>query len=266
LRPAKPNQSAVAFVRDPVAALHDNGCAILVARRGCFRPAQMELLDEAERGRHAALLRPADRERFVLGCAIARIVLGRHLSMAPASVPLDRTCSTCGRQHGKARTDIDGQQVQMSVSHSGDFVLVGFHRQARIGVDIETIRCHPGIADMARLALSPRELVEFARLEPRAHAVAFATYWTRKEAIVKATGRGLRTRLAAITVTPPHVQAGVLGSNCEDVEPRTMQLHDLAIAPGYAAAIAVLSDEQQDLRVLDAAPLLRAGAPRPTSL
>jgi Phosphopantetheinyl transferase len=51
------------------------------------------LLDEAEQRRWAAFRRPEDRERFLVGCALAKAALAQYTGRAPADVRFDRTCA-----------------------------------------------------------------------------------------------------------------------------------------------------------------------------
>ena len=80
------------------------------------------LLDETERRRWAAYRRVEDRERFLVGCALAKAALARYTGRRPADVRLDRTCPRCGESHGKPV--IAGGGPGHSVAHSGDLIAV----------------------------------------------------------------------------------------------------------------------------------------------
>jgi 4'-phosphopantetheinyl transferase len=210
-------------------------------------------LDAAERGRLAAYARQEDKDRFLLGCAVTRRVLGMHLMIPPADVRLDRTCEDCGRPHGKVRA----REMELSVSHSGDLIAVAFHPSTPVGLDVEKV--DPGIdADsLATVSLAEVEAKELAKYDPAARARAFTTYWTRKEAVVKATGDGMRADLRRVVVSPPGQPAalvewpGYAGS---------VQLVDLDAGSEYAAALAVLTADQVAVHSIDAAPLLKQTA------
>ena len=100
-------------------------------RRGLAR-----LLDPVEQQRRAAYRERADRDRFVLGVLITRVVLGAHLDLAPERVSIDRICAHCGRPDGGPRS-VDDADVRLSISHSGDLVVVAFTVDCPVGVDIE---------------------------------------------------------------------------------------------------------------------------------
>jgi 4'-phosphopantetheinyl transferase len=207
-------------------------------------------LDAAERGRLAAYARQEDKDRFLLGCAVARRVLGIHLMIPPADVRLDRTCDDCGRPHGKVR--VDG--MELSVSHSGDLIAVAFHPSTPVGLDVEKVDLSIDADSLATVSLAEVEAKELAKYEPEARARAFTTYWTRKEAIVKATGDGMRADLRHLVVSPPDQPARLMEWSRYDGR---VQLVDLDAGSDYAAALAVLSDEPVTVHSIDAAPLLK---------
>ncbi len=85
--------------------------------------------------------------------------------------------------------------VEVSVSHSGDWVLVAATRDHAIGVDVE--RVDPDLDHLAvgRLVLRDEELAELTAVAEPDRASWFTRCWVRKEAVVKALGLGLRLPL-----------------------------------------------------------------------
>ncbi|WP_188191186.1 4'-phosphopantetheinyl transferase family protein [Nonomuraea sp. SYSU D8015] len=129
-------------------------CEVWWAELGDVRPWHDGLLDPVERRWKAKYRAAADRDRFVLGCAITRIVLGRHLGMPPADVPLRRDCPDCGRPHGKPR--VPGDELHVSVSHSGRWVAVAITDVGRVGIDVERIAVRAAPLVAAALTDLPR--------------------------------------------------------------------------------------------------------------
>jgi hypothetical protein len=95
---------------------------------------------------------------------------------------VDRSCPSCGRHHGRPR--LPGTGPDVSISHSGATVAVAVSTAGAVGVDVQQV------ADDSVHDLSPLVLAES---EARHVVVArdFFIYWTRKEALVKATGDGV---------------------------------------------------------------------------
>lgn len=226
------------------------------ARLRDARPELATDLDADERSRLAAYARDEDKARFLLGAAVIRGVLGRRLDVPPAEVRLDRTCPDCGRPHGKVATD----GMQLSVSHSGDLIAVAFHPGTPVGVDVELVDPKIDADSLATVSLSDVEADHLAKVEPADRARAFTQYWTRKEAVVKATGDGIRADLRKVIVSAPDQPAALLEW---PGYAGPVRLLDLGAGQDYAAALAVLSDEPLDVRSIDAGPLLSPGsAPR----
>src|SRR5215218_3272440 len=154
-------------------------CDVWVADLAMQRTAHDALLDEVERGRADAFVRPADRSRSVLGVALLKLAVARSIGVAPASVRVDRRCAVCGRPHGRPR--VVGSDVEVSVTHSGSLVAVAITWDGPVGVDAE----HRAIDR----TMPPAEHI-VTDSEPVREADDLLTYWCRKESVVKATGDG----------------------------------------------------------------------------
>ena len=216
------------------------------------------LLDETERRRWAAYRRFEDRERFLVGCALAKAALARYTGRSPADVRFDRTCGQCGEPHGKPV--IEGGGVEHSVAHSGDLVAVAV-AGAPVGVDVELLdgRSRPlgGDGDpdgLARLVLSAAEQAMLAAVPPAGRARAFLVAWTRKEAVTKATGDGMRAAFSEVVVAadagPPRLVSWPYPRS-----PREVSLLDLDVDAGYVAALAVIG-RCEAVRARDGSALL----------
>ncbi len=199
---------------------------------GAARDEFVRDLDEVERGRLGGYLREVDKARFLLGVTLVRRVLAERFSLPAARVVLDRTCVECGKPHGKVRA----AGVELSVTHSGDLVGIAVAERP-VGLDVEKVDLGVDVDAVARVALTDAEVRELRGYDGVAKARAFTTYWTRKEAVVKATGEGLRGDLRAAVPDGVHVQ-------------------DLDVGVDHRAAIAVVSGERPVVQVHDGAQLL----------
>jgi 4'-phosphopantetheinyl transferase len=93
------------------------------------------------------------------------------------------------------------------------------------------------------------EATEIMSLPPSERERAFFCCWTRKEAYIKAIGDGLSVPLDSFRVTVlPNTPAHFvhLGHGAADTDAWT--LHDLCLAPDYAAALAYC-DRQRSLSI-----------------
>ncbi|WP_286899060.1 4'-phosphopantetheinyl transferase superfamily protein [Thermocrispum sp.] len=196
------------------------------------------MLAPAERTRYEAYRQPADRLRFLTGRVLARTVAGRYLGVPPTSVELDATCPDCGKQHGKPR--IPGNDLELSISHAGQRVGLAVAVGTSIGLDVESTSRSSG-DDLLNYALSDAELDAVAGRPAAERARLFFTYWARKEALMKATGLGLKVPLRSITLAPPEAPPALLASAHDALDPATTAIVDLDAGQGYAAAVAALT-------------------------
>ncbi|HTX84476.1 MAG TPA: 4'-phosphopantetheinyl transferase superfamily protein [Streptosporangiaceae bacterium] len=220
-------------------------CDVHVGRIQDLRPAHLALLDDSERARAQRYRLAADRDRFLLGSVLLRVAAARQLDVPPAEVAVDRTCGRCGAQHG--RPVLPGAGLHASVSHSGEVVAVALTPRGPLGVDVEAVR----LIDFAAIAESVCTPAE--RIHVRAEA-DFFTVWTRKEAVLKATGEGLSRPMSDVHVTPPGSAPALLGFGSGP--PPACQLADLSVGDGYRACVAVLTGDPVTVSTVDATPLL----------
>ncbi|WP_460530873.1 4'-phosphopantetheinyl transferase family protein [Flindersiella endophytica] len=228
-------------------------CQVWWARHNSKLAGYASLLSSSERETAAAYRQDADRRRFIAGCVISRLVLAGLLGLPAAQVPLDRRCQRCGAPHGRPR--LHGEEIAFSVSHSGDRVAVAFVRHAQVGVDVEAIDRSAQSPEMLDAVLAPSERAELASFQGPDRPRAFLTYWTRKEAVVKATGDGLAAQLPGIVVSAPD-ELPQLISYGECATPRLTTMAELHPGRGYAAALAVIGERPTSITELDAEAIL----------
>ncbi|MEV0589382.1 4'-phosphopantetheinyl transferase superfamily protein [Nonomuraea sp. NPDC050310] len=198
----------------------------------------LALLSADELARHGRFRRAEDRDRFARAWTLVRLVLGELLGRDPAALAFDRTCRLCGGPHGKPRlTGPEGPRLDFSLSHSGGEVIAAFCSGAEVGVDIEQVGRRLDVRTVAPTVLSETELSELTRLGWGAGD--FLTWWTRKEAVLKATGHGLAVELAAVEVSGPYEDPQVRGLPPELGDPADYTLHALDVGPTARAALAV---------------------------
>jgi 4'-phosphopantetheinyl transferase len=133
-----------------------------------------------------------------------------------------------------------------------------------VGVDVETVVEVAG-AELDLLAggiLAEEERAQLDRCPAGHRAAAFTTYWTRKEAVLKATGDGLATPLKTLVVSPPSCPPRVLRwPPAADPVP-DLSMHVLHPPAGHVATLAVLGDAPTRVVEADAGPLLRCAVAR----
>lgn len=139
-----------------------------------------------------------DRARYVAGRGCLRQILGHCLGLAPAS--LQFTYSSFGKP---ALTTGNGEPpLQFNASGSDGLALVAVHPSTAVGIDVERVRVLTDLSALARMLLSEPEHAEFGLLPLAQQVDRMFDYWTRKEALAKALGTGLRQGLDRLSLHP----------------------------------------------------------------
>ena len=158
----------------------------------------LSLLSADEIARADRLRDHRDRARYVAGRGRLRQILGHCLGQAPASLLF--TYSTFGKP--ALATDTGEPLLQFNASGSDGLALVAAHPSAALGIDIERVRVLTDLSALARMLLSQAEHAEFGSLPAAQQADRLLEYWTRKEALAKAIGTGLRQGLDRLSLHP----------------------------------------------------------------
>jgi 4'-phosphopantetheinyl transferase len=166
------------------------------------------LLSADERDRAARFRFDRDRERFVIRRGTLRELLARRLDEAPGRIRF------CANRFGKLSL-ASRQRIKFNLSQSYDVALFALTEETEVGCDIE--RCDPRLgADLIPEGFfSARESSTLRALPPALQTEAFFLCWTRKEAYVKARGRGLSIPLDSFDVSLAPGEPAALLRGCE---------------------------------------------------
>lgn len=217
-------------------------------------PRWLEVLDAVERQRYVQYHRQDDRERFMVGVALTRVVAAAWLGCAPASVRIDRRCLHCGAAHGAPV--VQGTDLKLSVSHAHGVVVLASAAGTAVGIDVQENLDPLTAADLSRAALAPGELVTTAE--------QLLVYWTRKEAVIKCTGDGLRVAPSQVSVSPPHTAPALVGyPDRPDLPGQLTMISPTGHPDGYRSALAVMHRGAVRLRERSGSCLLRSALGRP---
>ena len=199
-----------------------------------------EFLTPDERNRADRFRFEVHRNRFVVGRGLLRVILGRY-----CDVPPERLRFNYGRNGkpglapgGGARHT--GGALHFNLAHSEGVGVLAVTQTGPVGVDVEQVRRLLEFKELVGQFFSAREAAEFLRLEWEQQPAAFFNLWTRKEALLKATGEGIAHSLGRVEVSfLPGQPARVLSLPAEQWAGCEWSLVDLAISPSYAAALAL---------------------------
>ena len=192
------------------------------------------------------------REHFMAGRGLLRHILSRYLDREPDQL---RFCyNTYGKPTLTEETGAEG--LCFNLSHSHGIALYAVTRHREIGVDIEYFRPDVEVEKLAERFFSPREAAVLRALPEHLRKEGFFNCWTRKEAYIKAEGKGMAIPLSAFDVSlTPGEPAVLLRSQNHPHETSHWSLQALSPAPGYAAALAVKGHDW-DLKCWQWAPAI----------
>jgi 4'-phosphopantetheinyl transferase len=192
------------------------------------------LLDEGEHRRSRRFVHSTDRQRFVLAHAALRLFLARCLGIDPTRVLYENGA------HGKPQLLPGLPPLEFNLSHSDEVALVAATRDGSVGVDIERMREVRDLLSIADSHFSAAERDALRSVPEVDRRPAFFRCWTRKEALIKASGEGLALDLDSFDVDlrPGSTSALQRFAGRSGVETE-FSLRDLPSPPGYAAAGAI---------------------------
>lgn len=190
--------------------------------------------DEYERAQKFSFRK--GREHFIVGRGLARVILGRYLDIEP------RDLRFLYGPHGKPGLEnkVPGDELFFNMSHSNGLLLCAVTRSREIGIDLEYIRHEISPEQISERYFSTQE-AEYLRAFPKhARERAFFTLWVRKEAYIKATGKGFSLPLDEFVVSPfSEEQVRFPKSPKNHHKTCNWSMRNLDVGPDYAAAIVV---------------------------
>jgi len=127
-----------------------------------------------------------------------------------------------------------------NLSHTRGLALVAVSAGAAVGVDVEHLRPLADADALAQRFLSPAESAAVLEVAPAGRGAAFLRTWTRKEAVLKASGHGLALDTRDIEVGSGPADRFVAIDH--DAGTRRYRVVSLSVDPGWAAALAVATE------------------------
>jgi 4'-phosphopantetheinyl transferase len=221
-------------------------CDPAVDDRGVF----IALLDRGERRRAAQFSRERDRNVFVEGHAITRLVLGGCLGVPPAALRFRYG------PFGKPELAEGPPDLRFNLTQSADRGMLAMSLGRHVGIDLE--REQPiDVLTIARQFFSPAEYAALCAVSASRRLSAFYRCWTRKESFVKALGDGLSCPLASFDMSLEENGSSLLLACRTSTDAGRWRTITVPAENGYAAALTV---EGRDWRMVGAEASLTSDA------
>jgi 4'-phosphopantetheinyl transferase len=201
------------------------------------RPLNLEvdldsILSAEERDRAERFVFARDALRFRLCRALLRLGLAWYLQKSPRKIAL-----TTGRR-GKPCL-AERSELYFNVTHSDGLGLIAFTTVGEVGIDIEAVRRHVEVLDIASTNFTRKEtaIIVAARTQQE-QARIFLKFWTRKEAVLKAAGCGILPGLDTVDVSQPSAGLVRLSGMSDEITDSCWLVQDLDQIDGFAGAVA----------------------------
>lgn len=148
------------------------------------------LLDPVEMDRAARFRFAEDRKRFIIAHGLLRTVLGDRLGASPAELRFGRG------PYGKPF--IEGSDLRFNLSDTKDALVIAVGHEGEVGVDIETMTRTVDHHAVGQHYFTSEEVEVISRATDSKRR--FLEFWTRKEAVLKASGVGIMDDLRVLRV------------------------------------------------------------------
>ena len=198
-------------------------------------------LEQARAERHRSL---RDKDKYIIRHGMLRMLLATYLRQAPSSFNF-----TIGDRGKPAlRTRLAAGPLHFDTSHSGDVVLYSFTSNCPVGVEVEFLQPVRGWEQIAREVFSQSEAESLMALPDELRFKRFFYLWTRKEALLKATGDGWGIdREASFGFLPRPESSRAIGAKPASGTSAEWHVRSFLPVPGYVAAVAF---QDPDLSVI----------------
>jgi len=189
-------------------------------------------LSHDERERAAQHKLAVGFRQFVVARSMLRRLLAIYTGIKPTALVFSYGL------HGKPKLTAR-HSTQFNMAHSGEHAIYAVSQHQSVGVDIECIDRHVNIERVAERFFSTSEFKSLQKIPLHLRQHAFLRLWTGKEAVVKATGKGLAQLIGKFEIVhPPNQPAQIIATQLPQLE--KIQLYYPDPGTGYVAAVAAL--------------------------
>jgi 4'-phosphopantetheinyl transferase len=157
----------------------------------------LPLLDEEEAARFRRFHFNADRMHYLAAHALLRLTLSRYAPRAPQAWRFTKG------PFGKPDIDpsLNTPLLRFNLSHTKDLVACVVASGQACGIDVEHVRPMNDMRGVADTVFADAELAALDATPGETQLERFFSFWTLKEAYIKATGQGMSAPLKAIAFT-----------------------------------------------------------------
>lgn len=192
------------------------------------------ILDAAEQAHAGKIKNDLLHKRYVEVHGRLRYILAQTLNESPEKIKINKA------EHGKPYLP-DTPELVFNLSHSADILVIAVGWDCQLGVDIESCKPRTSLAGLVDKCFAEEESLYWNRLPEAEKILEFYRFWTRKEAFVKATGRGIGLGLHNCVISPEN-QAEFLRVPANYGQGSDWHALDIALRQGFCSALVINKD------------------------
>lgn len=181
-----------------------------------------KILDAEEILRASKFYKKEDRERFITGRAVLKKLLGLYLKRSPELIKIIP-------DQNKKPVIKDYRHLHFNVSHSKDCIAFAI-ADTNVGIDVEYINDNFNYSLIAQSCFTIAE-INYIK-ESFIPVNEFFKIWTRKEALLKADGKGLNDDMNALNCLNDVSQSDITSSGLSNYI-----IHSFELEEDYVASI-----------------------------
>jgi len=155
----------------------------------------LSLLDANELAVTERFKFPQVRDNYIVAHGLLRETLASYINESAAQLRFTKT------EFGKPFL-ADYPKISFNMSHSGDSLAIAVAKQCQLGIDIEYYKPRDTWAGMVKKCFALEEADYWHSLDKPEQGRAFYQFWVRKEAFVKADGKGITLGLNQCVINP----------------------------------------------------------------
>jgi 4'-phosphopantetheinyl transferase len=190
------------------------------------------ILSESEKQRAEKITEQNTRKKYISSHAIMRKILSIY-----TNTPAEKLSFGSGI-HGKPFLKSPNENYCFNLSHSFEYGLLAIAMNSELGIDIENMNRHVDEIKLSTRFFSENEAKSLKEMDKHQRKTAFFNTWSSKEALLKATGKGIsyglnKFELSISANSPAHI---ISTSDAQD--DHSWILIDLPNIDNYASALA----------------------------
>jgi len=153
-----------------------------------------ELLNGDEKLKVASFIRPEIQKKYIKTRGVLRKVLAKYLDIKPQEIDIQIA------EHGKPF--VENEELFFNLSHTANRLVIAVSNNSEIGIDLEQYKYRKNLQGLVKKCFSEEEKYFWESLSVQQQAMLFYQLWVRKEAFVKAIGRGIAVGLDQCVINP----------------------------------------------------------------